>query len=383
MGDEQDDEDEDDQGREKKPDEKKVVWDDVGELDAKMFNSGEAGEGEGDFCDFVSNFARNNEDSSGSEKPTEDIILETIEFSADEDHHITSLRAPRKIEVQKESVSNAIEDPGLEMTRVNQMVLEDADESEMIEKIERKVEEVATGTSLRQILDKRCFLEEVDDTDISIRGAVGESAESKQFGGVSRTAAKKVKEESIFRFCDRDDDSNINDNDDLYTSWKREMSLCEKWQEGGGKGEREKIDQTTGNGVSVKEEAVIVDRNKEEIDELGEASIKESMLELGAEMKDLMGEKEEEDVFEEEVEKMLKEDMAMENVLKVREIKVGTNVNRVDTKLLEDEMLGDDLLLGRTQMKRTRDEADFLVQCCYCKQKEDVVRILSYITIDI
>ena len=376
MGDEQDDEDEDedDQRREKKPDEKKVVWDGVGELDAEVLNSGEAGEGEGDFCDFVSNFARNNEDSSGSEKPTEDIILETIEFSADEDHHITSLPAPRKIEVQKESVSNAIQDPGLEMTRVNQMVLEDADESEMIEKIERKVEEVEAGTSVCQILDKSCFL---DNTEISISGAVGESAESKQFGGVSRTAAKKVKEESMFRFCDRDDDCNINENDDLYTSWKREKSLCEKWKEDGEEGEREKIDQTTGNGVSVKEKAVIVDRSREEIDELGEASIKESMLELGAEMKDMMEEKEEEDVFEEEIEKMLKEEMAKENVLKVREIKVGTKVNQVDTKLLEDEMLGDDLLEGRTHMKRTRDEADFLVQCCYCKQKEDAVRILS------
>ena len=367
MGDEQDDEDEDedDQRREKKPDEKKVVWASVGELDAEILNRGEAGEG--DFCDFVSNFARNNEDSSGSEKPTEDIILETIEFSADEEHHITSLPAPRKIEVQKESVSNAIQDPGLEMTRVNQMVLEDADQSEMIEKIERKVKEVETGTSVCQILDKSCFL---DDTEISISGAVGESAESKQFGGVSRTAAKKVKEESMFRFCDGVDD--------LYTSWKREKSLCEKWKEEGEEGEREKIDQTTGNGVSVKEKAVIVDRSREEIDELGEASIKESMLELGAEMKDMMEEKEEEDVFEEEIEKMLKEEMAKENVLKVREIKVGTKVNQVDTKLLEDEMLGDDLLEGRTHMKRTRDEADFLVQCCYCKQKEDAVRILNY-----
>ena len=371
MGDEQDDEDEDedDQRREKKPDEKKVVWDGVGELDAEVLNSGEAGEG--DFCDFVSNFARNNEDSSGSEKPTEDIILETIEFSADEDHHFTSLPAPRKIEVQKESVSNAIQDPGLEMTRVNQMVLEDADESEMVEKIERKVEEVEAGTSVCQVLDKSCFL---DDTEISIRGAVGESAESKQFGGVSRTAAKKVKEES-----DGVDDCNINENDDLYTSWKREKSLCEKWKEDGEEGEREKIDQTTGSGVSVKEKAVIADRSREEIYELGEASIKESMLELGAEMKDMMEEKEEEDVFEEEIEKMLKEEMAKENVLKVREIKVGTKVNQVDTKLLEDEMLGDDLLEGRTHMKRTRDEADFLVQCCYCKQKEDAVRILNYI----
>ena len=86
--------------------------------------------------------------------------------------------------------------------------------------------------------------------------------------------------------CDRNANSTRiprSDQDDLYSSWKREKSLCEKWQEAESELGTELETRNLRENVIDKEMGVVMEMGKEkrnEIMELSDVSIKESVVEL-------------------------------------------------------------------------------------------------------
>ena len=109
---------------EEKPSEKKFVWESELQPDSELLD---LGEGSSDYCDAVTNFPRDNEDSSTSEKPRDDLVVETVNFSAD-DSHQNNLPLPRRLQLEREPK---------EKEKVREMLLEDAEPSQLLDKLKR------------------------------------------------------------------------------------------------------------------------------------------------------------------------------------------------------------------------------------------------------
>ena len=115
------DEDEEESWGEFPPNEKKVVWQ-SDRLESEHFDGRK---GKGDYCDLVLNFPRNSENYRESDISRGDLVLTTINFTTND----VKLPVPRKLKVQRVPLKEKAETGRV---REKQMLLEDAEGSEMI-----------------------------------------------------------------------------------------------------------------------------------------------------------------------------------------------------------------------------------------------------------
>ena len=347
------DEDEEESWREFPPNEKKVVWQ-SDRLESEHFDGRK---GKGDYCDLVLNFPRNSEDCRESDISRGDLVLTTINFTTND----VKLPVPRKLKVQRVPLKEKTETGKV---REKQMLLEDAEGSEMIGNFPKKGEEeyMLTARAVERTDDDIVQAEEADCCSLSSwdTGSTGDVlkegntdlppilAESSQSNTDRRPAFEKESRKPTRNpQCDQAN---------LYSCWKREKSLAEKWQEG----ERE-----SGKEIEVKDLKENLEMFKEkrvEIMELSDASIKESVVELSLEMKEMekkvVSNPDQDDDDKDDIERMIKEEMLEGmSVIKVNKMVMDISKLRFTGEKIEDK---------EESMRRQ-------IECGYCKQKEGKV----------
>ena len=418
--------DEEEEGGEMRPSEKKLVWQCEVQPDSELWDPGEAS----DSCDDVTNianlssaccdeytcFPRNNGDCTENEKPIDDLVVETINFSADDSHH-KDLPVPRKLKLEREPKE-------MEKVGEKEMLLEDAEVSELLDTIE-KGEDVSKGKAAKKSdVSQDSFLEDAEDSELLERAELKVNCEEKGDDANEIENIVNEKEECSFQCLEFDSTDNFpeernedfspglakviieheadkkvgnelksqadrNDNPtripgcDLYSSWKREKSLCEKWQE---EVESEVFMEMEMRDLREKERAIVLEFAKEkrsEILELGDVSIKESVVELSLEMEQTYQQEEkkekeeEEEEEEEDIERMIKEEMMEEN--NIRDSKILKEKSRiVEEPKIKIEVVTEEERVIKEEMQEMGEEETAVVarqiECKYCKQKEGEVR---------
>ena len=343
------DEDEEESWREFRPNEKKVVWQ-SDRLESEHFDGRK---GKGDYCDLVLNFPRNSENYRESDISRGDLVLTTINFTTND----VKLPVPRKLKVQRVPLKEKAETGRV---REKQMLLEDAEGSEMIGNFPKKGEEeyMLTARAVERTDDDIVQAEEADCCSLSSldTGATDDVlkegntdlppilAESSQSNTNRRPAFEKESRKPTRNpQCDQAN---------LYSCWKREKSLAEKWQEG----ERE-IEMK-----DLKENLEMFKEKRVEIMELSDASIKESVVELSLEMKEMekkvVSNPDQDDDDKDDIERMIKEEMLEGmSVIKVNKMVMDISKLRFTGEKIEDK---------EESMRRQ-------IECGYCKQKEGKV----------
>ena len=345
------DEDEEESWGEFPPNEKKVVWQ-SDRLESEHFDGRK-----GDYCDLVLNFPRNSEDCRESDISRSDLVLTTINFTTND----VKLPVPRKLKVQRVPLKEKAETGRV---REKQMLLEDAEGSEMIGNFPKKGEEeyMLTARAVERTDDDIVQAEEADCCSLSSldTGSTDDVlkegntdlppilAESSQSNTDRRPAFEKESRKPTRNpQCDQAN---------LYSCWKREKSLAEKWQEG----ERE-----SGKEIEVKdlkENLEMLKEKRVEIMELSDASIKESVVELSLEMKEMekkvVSNPDQDDDDKDDIERMIKEEMLEGmSVIKVNKMVMDISKSRFTGEKIEDK---------EESMRRQ-------IECGYCKQKEGKV----------
>ena len=350
---------------EEKPSEKKFVWESELQPDSELLD---LGEGSSDYCDAVTNFPRDNEDSSTSEKPRDDLIVETVNFSAD-DSHQNNLPLPRRLQLEREPK---------EKEKVREMLLEDAEPSQLLDKLKKVEEEGVDSLKAkapeRSDASQNCFLEDAEDSELLARPETEVNFDANEIDNFDQPSeADKIVENEL-----KSESTRIPrcDQDDLYSSWKRGKSLCEKWQEGEGELVSEMETRNPRENVADNERVVVMEMAKEkraEIMELSDVSIKESVVELSLEMREMEEEvnQQHEEEEGEDIERMIKEEMMEEN--KVRDSLMMEKLRIVEERMINSEVTEEERVIEE-EMLDLEITGRRQIECNYCKQKEGEVR---------
>ena len=212
---------------------------------------------------------------------------------------------------------------------------------------------------------------EIESTDNFLGKEDCVLGEVRRESGADKMVEKELKHES-----DRNDNSTRIprcDQDDLYSSWKREKSLCEKWQEGEGELVSEMETRNLREHVGDKEREDVMEMAKEkraEIMELSDVSIKESVVELSLEMRE-MEEEVNQQHEEEDIERMIKEEMMEEN--KVRDSLMMEKLRIVEERMIKSEVTEEERVIEE-EMLDMESTGRRQIECNYCQQKEGEVR---------